>query len=333
MTVFDRIQVPSKQALPLAAALALAAVVGITPTASAQEYPSQPIRLIVPTAPGGVADIVGRTFAQKLNEAGKTAIVENKTGAGGAIAADYVAKADPDGYTVLVGFHATQAILPHLQKLNFDAQKDFEPVTIAARTANILVANPSVPVKTMKELVEHAKANPGKVTFASQGNGSTGHIVGEQFKQEAGIDIVHVPYRGGAPAVKDLIAGHVNIMFDVLTLAVPQIKGNTVRPIAVAAPKRVALIPDVPTVAEAGFPQLESGPWFGFFVPAKTPQKVIDWLHAEAKKAFESPDVKAQFDKQGLTAVLGTPKETGTFVAEEYKRWGDVIKKGNITVQ
>ncbi|WP_409725489.1 Bug family tripartite tricarboxylate transporter substrate binding protein [Pseudorhodoplanes sp.] len=313
--------------LAFAAAMAFAAA----PHASAQQYPSQPIRLIVPTAPGGVADIVGRTFAQKLTEGGKTAIVENKTGAGGAIAADFVAKAAPDGYTVFVGFHATNAILPHLQKLNYDAQNDFIPITIAARTANILVVNPNVPAKTMKELVDHAKANPGKVTFASQGNGSTGHIVGEQFKQVAGIDIAHVPYRGGAPAVQDLIAGHVNMMFDVLTLAVPQIQGQKVRPIAVASPKRVPLIPDVPTVAESGFPQLESGPWFGFFVPAKTPQAVVDFLYAEAKKAFESPDVQAQFEKQGLTAMLGTPAETKKFVADEYARWGDVIKKGNIS--
>jgi tripartite-type tricarboxylate transporter receptor subunit TctC len=312
----------------------LAALLGCVAAlpAAAQNYPSQPIKIIVPTAPGGVADIVGRAFAQKLTEAGKTAVVENKTGAGGAIAADFVAKSAPDGYTVYVGFHATNAILPHLQKLTYNAESDFIPVTIAARTANVLVVNPSVPAKSMKELVAYAKANPGKVTFASQGNGSTGHIVGEQFKDVAGINIVHVPYRGGAPAVQDLIAGHVNIMFDVLTLAVPQIKGEKVRALAVASPKRISLIPDVPTVGEAGFPQLESGPWFGFFVPAKTPKPVVDWLYAEAKKAFSSDDVKAQWEKQGLTAMLGTPEETKAFVASEYKRWGDVIKKANITM-
>lgn len=298
--------------------------------AAAQTYPSQPIKIIVPTPPGGVADIVGRAFATKLTEAGKTAVVENKTGAGGAIAADFVAKSAPDGYTVYVGFHATNAILPHLQKLNYDAAKDFIPVTIAGRTANILVVNPDVPAKSMKELVAHAKANPGKVTFASQGNGSTGHIVGEQFKDVAGVNIVHVPYRGGAPAVQDLIAGHVTMMFDVLTLAVPQVKGGKVRALAVASPQRNPLVPDVPTVAEAGFAQLESGPWFGFFVPAKTPKPVVDWLYAEAKKAFSSANVKAQWEKQGLTAPLATPDETKKFVDGEYKRWGDVIKKANI---
>jgi tripartite-type tricarboxylate transporter receptor subunit TctC len=316
----------------LFASFAALLVSAMAQPATAQSYPSQPIKIIVPTAPGGVADIVGRTFATKLSEAGKTAVVENKTGAGGAIAADFVAKSAPDGYTVYVGFHATNAILPHLQKLNYNAQKDFIPVTIAARTANVLVVNPSVPAKSMKELVSYAKANPGKVTFASQGNGSTGHIVGEQFKQVADINIVHVPYRGGAPAVQDLIAGHVTMMFDVLTLAVPQIKGEKVKALASASPQRISLIPDVPTVAEAGFPQLESGPWFGFFVPANTPKAIVDWLHAEARKAFTSADVKAQWEKQGLNAMLGTPDETSKFVESEYKRWGEVIKKAGITM-
>ena len=309
-----------------AAVMAVAAAL----PAAAQDYPSQPIKIIVPTAPGGVADIVGRAFAQKLNEAGKTAVVENKTGAGGAIAADSVAKSPPDGYTVYVGFHATNAILPHLQKLNYNPETDLVPVTIAAKTANVLVVNPSVPAKTMKELIDYAKANPGKLTFASQGNGSTGHIVGEQFKSAAGIDIGHVPYRGAAPAAQDLIAGHVTMLFDVLTTAVPQIQSGKVRAIAIADSKRAPSLPDVPTVAEAGLPELESGPWFGFFVPAKTPKPVIDWLYAEAKKAFSSPDVQAQFAKQNLTAMLASPEDTRKFVAGEYKRWGDVIKKADI---
>jgi tripartite-type tricarboxylate transporter receptor subunit TctC len=246
-----------------------------------ERHPSQPIKIIVPTAPGGVADIAGRAFAQKLNEIGKTAVVENRTGAGGAIAADYVAKSAPDGYTVYVGFHATQAILPHLQKLSYDAEKDFSPITIAVKTANILVINPAVPAQSLQELIAYAKANPGKLTFASQGNGSTGHIVGEQLKQLAGIDIVHVPYRGAAPAVQDLIAGHVSMMFDVLTLALPQVQADKVRALVITSAQRDPLFPGVPTSAEVGLPQLEGGPWFGFFVPAKTPRPVVDWLHAE----------------------------------------------------
>ena len=300
---------------------------------AAQTYPSQPIKIVVPTPPGGVADVVGRTFANKLGEAGHTAVVENKTGAGGAIAADSVAKATPDGYTIYVGFHATNAILPHLQKLSYDPEKDLLPVTVAARTANVLIVHPSVPAKTLKELVAHAKSNPGKLTFASQGNGSTGHIIGEQFRDLAGVDVSHVPYRGAAPAAQDLIAGHVTMLFDVLNTAVPQIKSEKVRALAIADSKRADLLPDVPTVSEAGFPELESGPWFGFFVPANTPKPVIDWLYTEAKKAFNAQDVKDQFAKQGLTAMLGTPDETKAFVAGEYKRWGEVIKKAKITLQ
>jgi tripartite-type tricarboxylate transporter receptor subunit TctC len=314
----------------LSLAFAAAMTFAVVPYAAAQTYPSQPIKIVVPTPPGGVADIVGRAFAQKLNEAGKTAVVENKTGAGGAIAADFVAKSPPDGYTVYVGFHATNAILPHLQKLNYNPETDLLPVTVAAKTANVLVVNPSVPAKTLKELIAYAKANPGKLTFASQGNGSTGHIVGEQFKSAAGIDINHVPYRGAAPAAQDLIAGHVTMLFDVLTTAVPQIQSEKVRALAIADGKRAKALPDVPTVAEAGLPELESGPWFGFFVPAGTPKPVIDWLYAEAKKAFNSPDVQAQFAKQNLDAMLGTPDETRKFVAGEYKRWGEIIKKANI---
>ena len=301
--------------------------------AAAQSYPTQPIKIIVPTAAGGVADIAGRTLAQKLSEIGKVAVVENRTGGGGAIAADFVAKSPADGYTVFVGFHATQAILPHLQKLSYDAGKDFIPVTVAVKSANILVVNPAIPAQSAKDLIAHAKANPGKLTFASQGNGSTGHIVGEQFKQVAGIDIVHVPYRGGAPAVQDLIAGHVSMMFDVLTLAIPQVKAEKVRALAITSAQRDALFPGVPTTAEVGLPQLEGGPWFGFFVPAKTPRPVIDWLYAEAKKAFSVPETQARFAEQGLTTMLDPPEETAAFVAAESKRWGDVIKRANIRME
>ncbi len=224
-----------KFAVLLASVLACAAL-----PARAQQYPSQPIKIIVPTPPGGVADIVGRAFAQKLSESGKTAVAENKTGATGTIAADFVAKSPPDGYTVYVGFHATQSILPHLMKLPYDAAKDFIPVSLVAKSSNVLVVHPSVPAQSVKELIDYAKANPKKLTYASQGNGSSGHIVAEQLKQIAGIDVVHVPYRGAAPAVQDLIAGHVSMMFDIQTLAVPQVTAGKVRALAVAAPRRLA---------------------------------------------------------------------------------------------
>jgi tripartite-type tricarboxylate transporter receptor subunit TctC len=314
------------------AALAVGALLPFS-AIRAQEYPSQPIKIVVPTPAGGVADIAGRALASRLTEIGKTAVVENRTGGGGTIAADFVAKSAPDGYTVYVGFHATQAILPHLQKLPYDPEKDFAPVTIAVRSANILVVNPAVPAQSFQELIAYAKANPGKLTFASQGNGSSGHIVGEQFKQIAGVEILHVPYRGGAPAVQDLIAGHVSMMFDILTLALPQVAAGKVRPLAITSAKRDPLFPGVPTTAEAGYPQLEGGPWFGFFVPARTPRPIIDWLYAEAKQAFATPENRERLAKQGLTTLLGTPDETAAFVAGESKRWGDVIKRAGIRLE
>jgi tripartite-type tricarboxylate transporter receptor subunit TctC len=299
----------------------------------AQEYPSQPIRIIVPAIAGGVADIAGRILAHRLTEIGKTAVVENRVGGGGIIAADFVAKSAPDGYTVYVGFHATQAILPHLQKLPYDAERDFAPITVAVRTANILVVHPGIRAASFSEFIAHAKANPGKLAFASQGNGSSGHIMGEQLKQIAGIDIVHVPYRGGPPAVQDLVAGHVSMMFDVLTFALPQVRAEKVRPLAITSSQRNPLFPGVPTTAEAGFPDLEGGPWFGFFVPAKTPRPIIDWLNAEAKRAFSTPENRERFAKQGLTTVLGTPEETAAFVAAESKRWGATIRRANIRMR
>jgi tripartite-type tricarboxylate transporter receptor subunit TctC len=299
----------------------------------AQDYPSQPIRIIVPTPAGGVADIAGRVLAQRLTDLGKTAVVENRTGGGGSIAADSVAKSAADGYTIYVGFHATQAILPHLQQLPYDPERDFAPVTIAVKSANILVVHPAVPAQSFQELIAYAKANPGKLTYASQGNGSSGHIVAEQLKQISGIDVVHVPYRGAAPAVQDLIAGHVSMSFDILTLALPQVRAEKVRALAITSTQRDSLFPGVPTTAEVGYPQLEGGPWFGFFVPAKTPRPIIDWLNAQAKQAFSAPENRERFAQQGLTTLLGTPEETAAFVAAESKRWGDVIKRANIRLQ
>ena len=298
--------------------------------ASAQPYPSQPVKIIVPTPAGGVADIAGRVLGNHLNQAGKTSVVENRTGGGGAIAASFVAKSPADGYTVLVGFHATQAILPHLQKLNYDAAKDLVPVTIAVRSANILVINPSTPAKTVQDLVAYAKANPGKLNYASQGNGSSGHILGEQFKQLTGLDLAHVPYRGGAPAVQDLVAGHVGMLFDILTLAKPQVDAGKMRALLITSAEPDPAFPGVPTAKQAGYPALEGGPWFGFFVPTGTPQAVIDYLYAESRKAFSTPEAKEQFSKQLLTTLLGTPAETARFVEAEYKRWGDVIRTANI---
>jgi tripartite-type tricarboxylate transporter receptor subunit TctC len=317
----------------IAAALAGLSTLVATP-APAQDYPTKPIKIIVPLAAGGQADILARAFAQKLGETtGHTVVVENRTGGGGATGTDAVAKSAPDGYTLLMGFHATLSILQHLGKLPYDPAKDFAPVILLAVVPNVLVVHPSVPARSVKELIDYAKANPGKVTYASQGVGSTGHMGGEQFKLLAGVDIVHVPYRGAAPAIQDLVAGHVNIMFDILSLALSHMKEGKSRGLAIAAPQRVSLAPDLPTMAEAGLPDLEGGPWFGLVAPAGTPQPVIDWLNREAKKVFSAPDVRERFQSQGAVLPLGTPAEFSAHIAAETKRWGEVVRRAGIKVE
>ncbi|HMJ41768.1 MAG TPA: tripartite tricarboxylate transporter substrate binding protein [Pseudolabrys sp.] len=302
--------------------------------ALAQQYPSQPIKIIVSLAPGGVADILARSFAAKLGEAGKTVVVENRTGGAGLIGADAAAKSPPDGYTLYMGFHGTQSILPHLTaKMPYDAARDFLPVIFLATSPNILIVHPSVPANSARELVTYIKANPGKLSYGSPGLGSSGHLAGEQFRQLHNLEIAHVHYRGAAPALQDLVAGHVHVMFDIVPLTKEQLAAGRVRALAVTAAKREPAVPEVPTMAEAGMPGVEGGPWFGLFAPAGTPRAAIDWVNAEAKKAFSSPDLNAKLVGQGLTLPLGTPEEFGAHVAAETTRWGEVIRKGNIKTE
>ena len=314
-------------------AAVLAAICALALPAAAQQYPSQPIKIIVSLAPGGVADITARAFAAKLGEAGFTAVVENCTGAGGAIGADAAAKSTPDGYTIYMGFHATQSILPHLTKLPYDPAKDFLPIAFVATSPNVLIVHPSVPVKTAQELVAYIKANPGKLSYGSPGLGSSGHLAGEQFKQLHNLDIAHVHYRGAAPALQDLVAGHVQVMFDIVALTKEQLKAGRVRALAVTSKAREPAIPNVPTMAEAGMPGVEGGPWFGLFAPAGTPRAAIEWVNAQAIKAFSAPDLKQRLTTMGLTIPLGTPEDFGNHVSAETQRWGDVIRKGNIKMQ
>lgn len=316
-------------------------VLGITACAvlgaarvTAQTYPAQPIRIIVSLAPGGVADLVARAYAAKLTEAGKTAIVENRTGGGGTVGADAVAKAPPDGYTLYMGFHATQSILPHLMaKMPYDAAKDFAPVIFVATSPNILIVHPSVPAKTPQELVAYIKANPGKLNYGSPGAGSSGHLAGEQFRQMHGLEIAHVHYRGAAPALQDLVAGHVQVMFDIVPLTRQQLATGAVRALGITSAKREPAVPDVPTMVEIGMPGIEGGPWFGLFAPSGTPKAAIEWNNAEARKAFSAPDLKKRFEEQGMTLPLGSPEDFGRHVEAETKRWGEVIKKGNIKLE
>ena len=318
------------RSLRFAAAL-VAGFVALSAPAVAQTFPTQPIRIIVPTPPGGVADLLARAVAQGISaNTGKTVIAEQRTGAGGVIAADFVSKAAPDGYTIYMGFHPTQSILVHLQKLPYDPAKDFEPIILVGSSPNMLVVNPSLPVKTPKELVDYARKNPGKISFGSPGNGSSGHMVGEQFKIMHKLDLVHVPYKGAGPAVLDLVAGHVQMMFDIVPVAREHILGGKLRALGVMAQQRMPVVKDVPTMAEQGMPELEGGPWFGLLAPAKTPRPIIDWLNAEARKAMATPELRKKLEALGLILPLGTPEEFGKHIASETTRWGDVIKRAGI---
>jgi len=313
---------------------ALAFALGSAPVL-AQDYPARPVRIIVPTAPGGFADIVARIFAQKFGDKTRQAvIVENKTGAGGVIAAESVAKAAPDGYTLYLGLHATNSILPSLDpKLPYDAARDFAPVLHIANLPNVLVVNPKVEARTVAELVELARAKPGTLSYASQGIGASGHIAGEQFRLLTRTNIVHVPYKGAAPALQDLRAGHVAMMFDVVPFALQHIKDGSVRGLAVAAPQRLPVLPDIPTMAEVSYPEIQGGAWFALFAPAKTPPAIVDLLNKEGREIFASPEVREQLEPRGVVLVLGSPQDLGRHVAADTERWAKVIREAGIKLE
>jgi tripartite-type tricarboxylate transporter receptor subunit TctC len=256
-------------------------------------------------------------------------VVENRTSGAGVVAADAVAKAPPDGYLLLVGNQGLLSIRPHLTKLPYDTTKDLAPVVLLVTVPNILVVHPSVPAKNLQELIAYAKANPGKLSYASQGVGASGHIAGELFKQAAGIEITHVPYRGAAPAAQDLAAGHVSMMFDVVSLALGPLNAGAVRALGVASTERVATLPNVPTMAEQGYP-MEIGAWFGLVAPAGTPPAVISWLNREANAVFSKPDARDRFVSQGASMPLGTPEAFGQFIAAQTRRFEDVIVRAGI---
>jgi tripartite-type tricarboxylate transporter receptor subunit TctC len=314
--------------LLVAAAFAVAAIM----PARSQDFPNRPIRIIVPTAPGGMSDIVSRTFAAKVQErTGRVVVVENRTGANGVLAADYVAKSAPDGYTIYLGFHGTNSVLQHLDaKLPYDPAKDFAPVVFLVTGPTVLVVNPSVPAKTVQELVALAKAKPGGLSYASAGIGTTPHLVAEQFKLYAGIDITGVQYRGAAPANQDVLAGHVPMTFDLIGNAMPNIREGKFRALGLTAMERSPLLPDVPTMVEAGLPEMQAGAWFAFFAPAGTPASAIAWINKEANEIFSSPEIKGRFTATGMTLPLGPPEHLRDHVEADTKRWGEVIRKAGI---
>jgi tripartite-type tricarboxylate transporter receptor subunit TctC len=296
--------------------------------AQAETYPSKPIRFVVPYPAGGPLDTVARLLGQKVSESVKQpVIVDNKPGAGGNIGADAVAKSAPDGYTILLGAVATHAINPTLYKsIPYDAARDFIPVTQVASTPNVLVVNPSVPAANVREFIAYAKANPGKLNFGSGSTGSAGHLAGELFKAMAGVDMTHVPYKGAAPAMNDLIGGQIQLMFDNLASALGQVRAGRVRALAVTTATRTPLAPELPTIAESGLPGFDINTWFGIFVPANTPREVVDRLHGEFTRALALPDVKERMLTLGAEPVGSTPEEFAAYIRAEGAKYARVIK-------
>ena len=296
--------------------------------ASAQPYPTKSIRIVVPFPPGGATDILARDVAQKLTEAwGQQVIVDNRPGAGGNIGSELVAHSAPDGYTLEMGTVGTHAINASLYaKMPYDHVKDFAPVILVAGVPNVLVVNLGVPANSVAELIAYAKANPGKLNFASSGNGTSIHLSGELFKVMAGVQMTHVPYKGSAPALQDLLGGQVQLMFDNLPPSLPQIKAGKLRALAVTSLTRAPAIPDVPTVAEAGLPGFEASSWFGILAPAGTPPAIVARINAEIAKWLATPEAKEKLAKQGANAAGGTPDDFAKHIATETAKWAKVVK-------
>jgi tripartite-type tricarboxylate transporter receptor subunit TctC len=331
--------VSARRRRPFALALlvrhaALAFLFAVAWPAFSQPFPTKPARLVVPFPPGGPLDAVGRSIAQKLSETwGQGVVVENKPGAGGNTGADLVAKSPPDGYTVVMGALSTHAVNPSLYaSMPYDAQKDFAPITLVAITPNVLVVNPALPVHSVKELIAYAKANPGKLSFGSGSTGSAGHLAGELFKVDAGIDMVHIPYKGAAPATQALLAGDTQLMFDNLANAMAQVKAGKLRALAVTTAQRSRLAPELPTMAEAGVPGFDISTWFGLLAPAGTPPDVIARWNADVTRIPNTPDMRERLLAQGAEAAPDSPAEFRQFIAGELVKYARIVKASGAKV-
>ncbi|TSD86371.1 tripartite tricarboxylate transporter substrate binding protein [Mycobacterium sp. KBS0706] len=295
---------------------------------AADAFPSRTVTLVVPFAAGGSTDLIARIIAEKMTEdLGQTVIVENKAGAGGNIGADAVAKADPDGYTILMGTIATHALNPAVMKqMPYDPVKDFAPISLLVLVPNVLEVNPELPVKSVQELIALLKSKPGEYSYASSGIGTPLHLSGELFKSLAGVDMIHVPYRGAGPALNDVVANQVPIMFDNLPSSTAFIKAGTLRPLAVTTKTRSASFPDLPTMEEAGVPGYETYTWNAIFAPAGTPQAVIDRLNAAAVKAVKDPATQPRLAELSATVVGSTPDELAKHVTAELAKWAPIVE-------
>jgi tripartite-type tricarboxylate transporter receptor subunit TctC len=312
--------------------VAALALLSLSTIAHAQDFPTKPIKLIVPFPPGGPNDIIARVVGAKLAELiGQPVVIDNRGGAGGVLGTDAVAKAEPDGYTIAITSAGALAISKSLQeKLPYDTLKDLKPVTLVAKVPELLVVANNVPAQSMPELLTLAKAKPGQLNFASTGPGSMPHLAGELFRTSAGIDIVHVPYKGAAPAVNDIVGQQVQMVFLDIPVLLPQVQAGKVRPIAIGSRERVPSLPNVPTTAEVGLPQIEAENWYGMVAPAATPAAVIAKLHRATAEALKSPEVKDKLSAQGAILVGNTPQEFASYIQSEIDKWGKVAKAANI---
>ncbi len=314
--------------------LALVCSLVVPCAAFAQAWPSKPVRIIA-AAQGGLTDLLPRTLATKMQEkTGQPWIVEAKLGAGGVIGAEFVRASPADGYTLFVGFTGVFSVLPALgAKLPFDVNRDFQPIVLMATVPNILVVHPAVPAATVRELIARAREKPGSLTYASQGVGSSGHITGEQFKQIAGVDLLHVPYKGAAPATQDLLGGQVAALFDVVPFALPHIRSGKMRALGVATAERLSILPDVPTMAEAGIKGMEGGAWFALYAPAGTPAPVVEFINREANRILAEPEFRERMRAQGVAIPLGSPEDLRNFVQARTEAWTRVARAANIKLE
>jgi len=315
--------------------IALAAALAMAANAAAQGYPGRPISLVVGFAPGGGTDTVARVMQKKLGEyLGQTIVVENRAGAGGIIAADLVSKAAPDGYTILLATIAALAVAPHLNsKLPYNPLRDFAPISMATVSGNVLVVHPSLPAKTIAEYVKEANSRPGGLPYGTSGVGSAGNLAGELFRLTAKANLIHVPYKGGGPAMSDLLGGQILSVFASATTAVPQVKAGKLRALGTTSAKRSATMPEVPTIAEQGYPGYEATNWYAFVAPAKTPRNVGVRLNREIGKTLPDPETHDAIFKQGEEPTPSTPEELAQHMAREYATWGKVIKEAGIPVE
>ena len=314
------------------ALLLFSSSVALGQSGTAATYPDRPVRFIVPWAPAGGTDIFARVIGEKLQQSmGEPFVVENRAGAAGNIGASFVAKANPDGYTIMIAT-ITLATNPALYKnLDFDATKDFAPITLVAGIPHVLVVNPAVPAKNVKELIALAKKEPGKLNYASAGTGSPFHIAAELFKQVASVNIVHIPYKGGGPAVQAVLGGQVEMAFANLVAVSPLVKSGQLRALAITSAKRSDTLPDVPTMAEAGLPGYDFSSWFGILAPAGTPPAIINRLNKEIVEVLKSPDVSKQLSAQGADLIASTPDQFKTYLAAETVKWRKVIGAAGVT--